>query len=88
MTKADESSNRSADRPAHVASELSTYGERGVWAPSGLTAEEIMVGTEVLERRFSIEHYEARSMVRAVLTALRNRQPAAPTGSDQSPPTE
>ena len=60
--------------------ELQVYGSRGLWVPKGMTAGDIMIGTEVLEQRFGVEHYTARSMVRAVLEALRNRAPEARAG--------
>lgn len=48
-----------------------SYGGHGVWVPLGMTAAEIMIGASVLSERFEVEHYEARSMVRAVLSAIR-----------------
>lgn len=50
---------------------VQAYGKRGVWTPSQMTATEIMHGAAVLERKWKIDHYQARSMVRAVLRAIR-----------------
>ena len=50
---------------------IEAVGERGVWVPPGMTANEIMRGAEVLETMFEVEHYQARSMVREVLAAVR-----------------
>jgi hypothetical protein len=36
-----------------------------------MTAAEIMIGARVLIERWDVEHYEARSIVRDVLKALR-----------------
>jgi len=52
-----------------------SVGERGVWVPEGLTGDEIMAGAQALTRLFAVEHYEARSMARAVLTAVRRLGP-------------
>ena len=51
------------------------YGGRGVFVPHGMTAAEIMIGARVLTERWEIQHYEARSMVRDVLEAIRQAQP-------------
>src|SRR6185436_13939211 len=58
---------------------LASYEGRGLWVPPGMTAQEIMIGAAALER-FGVEHYEARSMVREVLSAIRD----IPCGSPQS----
>lgn len=50
---------------------VQAHGQRGVWTPAGMTAAEIMHGAAVLERKWKIDHYQARSMVRAVLRAIR-----------------
>jgi hypothetical protein len=47
------------------------FGLRGVWVPAGMTAREIIEGARVLSEQFGVEHYEARSMVRTVLEAIR-----------------
>lgn len=49
-----------------------SYGERGVWVPEGMTAAEIMVGAAALEQHFGVAPFESRSMVRAVLSAIRS----------------
>jgi hypothetical protein len=51
--------------------EKQAYEGSGVWVPKGMTAREIMAGAEVLERDFEIGTYTARSMVRAILRAIR-----------------
>lgn len=51
------------------------YGDRGVFVPDGMTAAEIMLGAAAIESRFGLDHYEARSIVRVVLAALRADQP-------------
>jgi hypothetical protein len=38
---------------------------------SGMTAAEIMIGVRVSTERWDIQYYEARSMVRDVLEAIR-----------------
>jgi hypothetical protein len=48
------------------------YGGRGVFVPPGMTAAEIMIGARVLTERWDVQHYEARSMVRDVLEAIRS----------------
>jgi hypothetical protein len=47
------------------------FGTQGVWVPKGMTAREIMVGAEVLEKQFDVPPYQSRSMVRAILDAIR-----------------
>ena len=48
------------------------FGDRGVWVPRGMTPHEIMAGARVLEDQFDIPPYQSRSMVRAVLAAIRS----------------
>jgi hypothetical protein len=54
-----------------IGGESDAYEGRGVWVPDGMTAAEIMEGARVLEDKFGVEHYTARSMVRNVLEAIR-----------------
>ena len=60
-----------SDRPGAPAGHVESFRQRGVWVPDGMTAEEIMVGAAVLEEKYEVEHYTARSMVRLVLEAIR-----------------
>lgn len=76
---------QATDRPDAGAGHAESFGQRGVWVPPGLTAREIMVGAAVLESKFGIEHYEARSMVRWVLQAIRDMPTADPGSSDSAP---
>lgn len=50
---------------------VEVYRGRGVWVPTGLTAEHIMVGADVLERQYGVEPYTSRNMVIAVLLAIK-----------------
>ena len=88
MTTEQNDDKTGNDRPAsgRASEEIDAYGGRGVWVPPGLTAREIMAGAAVLESKFGIEHYEARSMVRWVLQAIRD-MPAADPGASGSTPT-
>ncbi len=65
--------------------EIETYEGRGVWVPPGMTAHEIMIGAAVLVEKFGVEHYEARSMVRWVLEAIRNMPDATPQSTGPTP---
>lgn len=61
-----------SDSGRQAGEEPQSYGLRGVYVPRGMTADEIMIGAEVLERAFDVEPYTSRSMVRAVLAAIRS----------------
>ena len=50
-------------------------GEHAIWVPEGMTIEEMEAGAGVLERKFAVDTYTARSMTAAVLAAI--RQPDA-----------
>jgi hypothetical protein len=58
------------DRPGQ-AGDVGVYGKRGVYVPDGMTAAEIMIGASAIEKKFGIEHYEARSIVRDVIAAIK-----------------
>lgn len=49
------------------------FAGRGVFVPEGLTAEEIMAGAAVLERRFDIAPYISRVIVCDILLAIKQR---------------
>jgi hypothetical protein len=55
--------------------ELGVFGRRGVYVPPGMSARDIMVAAHALEARFDVAPYEARRMVRVVLSALDNSAP-------------
>jgi hypothetical protein len=76
MTTEPMPGRQAGDSPLQGGS-VESYGDRGLWVPDGMTAHEIMVGAEVLERHFGVEHYEARSMVRRVLDAIRDTPSSA-----------
>jgi hypothetical protein len=59
-----------AGRPSSEGA-VKAFGSRGVWVPKGMAAAEIMAGAAALQKRFKVDHYEARSMARAVLEAAR-----------------
>ena len=55
---------------------IEAYGERGVWVPDGMTAAEIMIGAKAVSRAFDIDDFQARSIVRVVLEAIRQHTSA------------
>jgi hypothetical protein len=54
--------------------EMQAWDGHGVFVPKGMSAEEIMRGAAVLERRFDVVPFVSRSMVIAVLSAIRGHQ--------------
>ena len=42
-----------------------------MWVPDGMTATEIMIGARAVSRAFDIDDFQARSIVRVVLEAIR-----------------
>jgi hypothetical protein len=53
------------------------HGGRGVYVPEGMTAAQIMMCAELLERDFAVAPFISRQMVRAVLEmAMPLKRPA------------
>jgi hypothetical protein len=70
------------EHESRQAGTIKGYEGRGVWVPDGLSAADIMVGADTLERIFEIPPYRSRDMVREVLTAIAQCSASAPAKAD------